>query len=452
MVRRCCIFEYSKRSLGMCKKMLFPTTILAIIFSYPQALFADNRWDYVELSYTFDGELDTDVSKLDYKGSTLDVSSSFNSDAFFLRGQATSFSSSDETLLLPDTDITIADWTSIGPGIHHTSQIGGMDLDIWGQFTLNRAAFIAVATKGVGAALGARLNVTPDFETSLSYRHATTDRSYSGVRTVFNPSVWTLEALYHLNPSSALRLAYSDGSADIEGGPLTFASESIDINEVQLGYRYVFGAQGKSAREEPKPLSFNFVQLDYVFSGDTSIETGNQKQDFDLSRGFAVKGAFEFCHMFYFGGEVLTFDYDGSVGGPDEDIYTVNDMSFFGPGAYVGITENIQAYAQIGLQTVHYIYVPLEGFGAKVGARAKIGPTELNAWYQYGDTDGDVNNQTLMLEPTLYGVELALEFAPKMPELVIGYMDGKLEGDVEDTTTTLDIDPSHASLGVRFRY
>lgn len=437
----------------MCKKLLSPIAIAALTLSFPQILLAGQSWDYVELSYTFDGELDTDATKeLDYKGFTLDVSSSFNSGAFFLRGQSTSYTTSDEELLLPDTDITVVDWTSIGPGIHHTSKVGGMDLDLWGQFTLNRAAFIAVATKGAGAALGARLNVTPEFETSLSYRFASTDRQYSGTRTVFSPSVWTLEALYHLTPSSALRLAYSDGSADIEGGPLSFMHESIDISEVQLGYRYVFGTQGKSKREDPKPLSFNFVQLDYAFSGDTSIKTGNQKQDFDLSRGFAVKGAFEFCDMFYFGGEVLTFDYDGSVGGPDEDIFTVNDMSFFGPGAYLGITENLQAYAQIGLQKVHYLYVPLEGYGAKIGAKAKIGPAELNAWYQYGDTDGEVNTQTLTLEPTLYGLEVAVELAPKMPELVLGYMDGKFEGDLENTTTTLDMKPSTTSLGVRFRY
>lgn len=436
----------------MCKKLLIPTAIAVITLPFSQTALASAQWDYLELGYTFDGELDVGEETLDYKGYNIDASTSFNSDAFFFRGQATSYATTSEDVLIADTDITVTDWLSIGPGLHHTSQVGGMDLDIWGQFTLNRAAFIAVATKGVGAAVGARLNITPKIETSLSYRFANTERRYNNGNTSFDPSLWTLEALYHVTPSSAIRLAYSDGTADVEGSPLTLDPTKIDISEVQLGYRYVFGAAGKAAREEPKPLSFNFVQFEYVFGGDAALESGNTKLDFDVLRGYSVKGAFEFCHMFYFGGEVLNVDYEGSVGGPDEEIFSVSDMAFFGPGAHIGVDGVVQAYAQIGLQRTHYLYVPLDGYGIKLGAKAKAGIMEFNLWYQQGDTDGEISNETLTLKPKLYGAEVAVEFSPNAPELVLGYMSGKLEGDLDDGITTIDIEPDNTSIGFRQRF
>lgn len=415
-------------------------------------LTAGQRWDYLDLSYTFDGELATNSTDPEYKGPTLDASTSLNSNLFFLRGQSTSYASDDEFGIIPNSDSTFVDWTSIGPGMHHSNRIGQMNLDLWGQVTMNRAVFASTATKGMGAALGARFHIAPNFETSLSYRQAKADRNYNGGKIIFNPSLWTLETLYFLTPSSAVRFAYSNGRADIEGGTLELKPESIDINEMQIGYRHIFGMHEKPDHETPKHLTFNFIQMDYIFNGGISIQTRTITRKLDVSRGLAIKGAFEISRTFFFGGEILTFDYDGALIPNQNNVFSINDMSFFGPGAYFRLTDSAQIYAQIGLQKVHYIYVPLEGYGVKAGAKAKIGSAELHAWYQYGKTDGKIDGLTMTLKPNLYGAEIAIEFAPKMPELVIGYTDGKFEGDIGTPLQPLTMSQRTTSLGVRFRY
>ncbi len=444
----------------MNKRLSLSIAIAVGCIANPTIANAASSWDYLDLGYSFSGEFEVDepgADPVDYKGYTIDTATSFNSDMFFLRGMSNSTISDGDDVGVDETDISVAEWTSVGPGLHFPVAVGGMGLDLWAQLTLNQAVVVASSVSGHGGALGARLSVSPQFETSLSYSFSSMDGDTNGDQSHFDPSLITLEGLYFISPAHAIRLGYTTGDADVEGSVLGFPDTRVDLTEFQLGYRHIFGADTGAAgnKQPPAPLSFNFVQFGYVFAGDSTIKGNGGTVDFDIASGFEIRGAFEIGDIAYFGAEFIRLGAkaDGVAPGigVDGDDISITDSMAFGPGVHLPLAEIATLYAQAGLNRKHYAYAPLDGYFGRIGVRARASMVEANIWYQKGKVEGELFGDTLELDGATYGADLALEFAPGAPELVLSYSsadDDLLYPSLDDGS----VEVTRTSIGMRQRF
>ena len=64
-----------------------------------------------------------------------------------------------------------------------------------------------------------------------------------------------------------------------------------------------------------------------------------------------------------------------------------------------------------------------------------------------GRTDTKVGNDTVDIDPEMLGLDVAIEFAPDAPQLVLGYVDATNE--LKIGSTDADVDYDHFSIGVR---
>ena len=410
-------------------------------------------WDYAEADIILNGKYDPDGGdSVDFDGYAFDASTSFNSEMFFLRGRSNSVKTNDRNLSA-NNDLTLGEWTSIGPGFHFPTAVGGMGLDLWAQLTLDQGVLLATAVDGIGGSVGARLNITPSFEAALSYQMSSMDGSIGGVDTSLEPNTYTLEGLYYVTPSSAIRLGYTTGSADLDGSLSGFNKNSMDLSEIQFGFRHVFDAEkAGNNRSKPDPLSFNYFQLTYIFSGDSSIKATSTDYQFDAQRGYGIDAGFEVGDILYFAGNTTRIAYEDKDGGlalPGDNI-SVSDSYFFGPGAHFALTDNLEVYGQAGMDRMHFLYVPLDGYGIKVGGRVRLGMAEVNLHYLKGKVDGEYNNETLKYDGDQYGADVALEFSPDYPELVVSYTDGSY--DLKYPNAKGNVDFKQTAIGMRQRF
>ena len=58
-----------------------------------------------------------------------------------------------------------------------------------------------------------------------------------------------------------------------------------------LAFATLMGTTGQHAFADAP--SFNYVQFDYVVSGDSEVSEGGMSESFDLEQGFGLQGGFE---------------------------------------------------------------------------------------------------------------------------------------------------------------
>lgn len=203
-----------------------------------------------------------------------------------------------------------------------------------------------------------------------------------------------------------------------------------------------------------EPLSFNYIGFDYVISGDTTFDVSTgASESFDLTRGYGIKGAFEIGDIFFVTGEVLNLDYDdednalGVVAG--SKAIALNDYTFIGAGAHMPVGDMVEVYGALGLIRPMFLNIAADGFGVKLGGRVAAGMTEIDLWYQVGQAEMDINGNTADNDPSMFGLDVAINFAPDAPQLVLGYADGKFAVDTDGAGLDVDMDFDHFSIGVR---
>src|SRR5690606_20401802 len=125
----------------------------------------------------------------------------------------------------------------------------------------------------------------------------------------------------------------------------------MNVKRLLLCITPVVGLATGSA-QAADPLSFNYIGFDYVISGDTTfdISTG-VSEDFDLTRGYAIKGAFELGDVFFVTGETLQLDYDDAEGMlgviSASEALALNDYTFIGAGAHMPVGEVVEVYGAV---------------------------------------------------------------------------------------------------------
>ena len=206
------------------------------------------------------------------------------------------------------------------------------------------------------------------------------------------------------------------------------------------------GAISQTAMAEAP--SFNYVQFDYMVSGDSEISEGGVSESFDLEQGFGLQGGFEIGDYVMVMGRHLALDYED-----DEGFFTsaenvaFNDMTFIGVGAHLPVADMIALYGAVGFSRPTFTGFSGEGYGLEVGARANFEMVTASLWYNMGDTDTKVGSDSLDIDPELLGLDVAISFAPDAPELVLGYVDATHE--IESDNFEVDVDYDHFSIGVR---
>ena len=79
-----------------------------------------------------------------------------------------------------------------------------------------------------------------------------------------------------------------------------------------LAFATLMGATGQHAFADAP--SFNYVQFDYVVSGDSEVSSGGVSDSLDLQRGFGLQGGFEIGDYVMVLGRHLSLDYDDDQG------------------------------------------------------------------------------------------------------------------------------------------
>ena len=212
------------------------------------------------------------------------------------------------------------------------------------------------------------------------------------------------------------------------------------------------GAISQTAMAEAP--SFNYVQFDYMVSGDSEISEGGVSESFDLEQGFGLQGGFEIGDYVMVMGRHVSLDYED-----DEDFFVeadnvvFNDMTFIGVGAHLPVADMIALYGAVGFSRPTFTGFASEGYGLEVGARAHFDMVTASLWYNMGntdtkvDTDGLAGTESLDIDPEMLGLDVAISFAPDAPELVLGYVDATHE--IEGDNFEVDVDYDHFSIGVR---
>ncbi len=207
------------------------------------------------------------------------------------------------------------------------------------------------------------------------------------------------------------------------------------------------GAISQTAMAEAP--SFNYVQFDYVVSGDSEVSSGGLSDSLDLQQGFGLQGGFEVGDYVMVLGRHLSLDYDDDLGFAlgEADNAAFNDMTFIGVGAHLPVADMVDIYGAVGFSRPTFIGFAGEGYGLEVGARANFEMVTASLWYNMGETDTKVGTDSLDIDPELLGLDVAISFAPDAPELVLGYVDATHELKIDNDK--LDVDYDHFSIGVR---
>ncbi|MBL4570494.1 MAG: hypothetical protein JKY21_04990 [Alcanivorax sp.] len=200
--------------------------------------------------------------------------------------------------------------------------------------------------------------------------------------------------------------------------------------------------------------SFNYVQFDYVVSGDSEISDSGVSESFDLEQGFGLQGGFEIGDYVMVMGRHMSLDYEDDAGFfLEADNVVFNDMTFIGVGAHLPVADMVDLYGAVGFSRPTFTGFAGEGYGLEIGARANFEMVTASLWYNMGNTDtkvdvdGFVGTESVDIDPELLGLDVAISFAPDAPELVLGYVDATHEIKIENEK--FDVDYDHFSIGVR---
>lgn len=196
--------------------------------------------------------------------------------------------------------------------------------------------------------------------------------------------------------------------------------------------------------------SFNYVQFDYIVSGDTEIKSGGVSESLDLQQGLGLNGAFEIGDFAFVMGRHMSLDYEDDLGlslASEIENSVVNDMTFVGVGGHYLVGDLVDLYGAVGFSRPTFLNISGEGYGLEIGARANFEMITASLWYHMGRTDTKVGNDTVDIDPEMLGLDVAIEFAPDAPQLVLGYVDATNE--LKIGSTDADVDYDHFSIGVR---
>lgn len=205
---------------------------------------------------------------------------------------------------------------------------------------------------------------------------------------------------------------------------------------------------GLSATAHADTPSFNFVQVDYIISGDADAGMfygPGPLSKFEVSEGLGLKGAFEVGDLFFVSGETQDITYENS---PFVQDFVVTDSTFVGGGAHFPVADMAELYAQVGLARATIANYAANGYGLKLGARVNVGIAEFGAWYQKSEAEFKPGSMTLDYDPEVMGLDVALTFAENAPQLVLGYTEATYELSASNLPS-IDIDTDNFSIGVR---
>lgn len=201
-----------------------------------------------------------------------------------------------------------------------------------------------------------------------------------------------------------------------------------------------------------QPQSFNYVEFHYVVAGDTTFNiSGGSSESLDLVRGYEVKAAFELNDMFFVMGETLQLDYDDDAIAvvAESDAAAFNDYTFIGVGAHVPVADMVEVYGALGLIRPMFLNFAGDGFGLKLGGKVSAGMADIDLWYQMGRAKMDLDGTSVDNDPSMFGLDVAISFAPDAPQLVLGYTDATFEIDTGGAGLDVDQEFNHFSIGVR---
>ncbi|MBZ2190363.1 hypothetical protein K8B33_14735 [Alcanivorax sp. JB21] len=409
---------------------------------------ASMSWDYVDLARIVDGKSYALLpdERVYLSGFTLDTAFSVH-DQVHLRATSRTWDGRAPGPGGGYVNLSNNDWHSVAVGAHLPFELAGVPMQAWGNVSLDHYSLAGITGTGVGAGAGVRAQVLDPLEVGLWYRMARTDVRLGSTLDI-EPWLAGINLLYSLSPNVALHLAMTRGDLELAQSG---TSESFRTNTTELGLRYMFDNTGRRAGEAPAPLSYNQIQIAYLFDGDLKDDSGGP--EWDLNEGFLISGMLSpLPHMFL----AATFqgtNYDASSGMGLESTNPLDHL-YMGPGAYYTLTQgdlHYSGYAQITYDRLTLIDgIILHGEGFRVGARAALGHL-IDAHIYHGEARAreDIGGTALRLKPRTTGIELGSAPFGNGFGVTLGYEEtryrARIGGDFK-------LDTSHWRIGVRQQF
>lgn len=209
------------------KRTIVASGVTALVLGLSaQGVAADApSWDYVSAELVVSGDSKVDSDKEDIKGYRLAVAKGFG-DFVFVRAGANAYHEEFSGLNL---DIGTQ---FLGVGARYTLPVGNMGIDLWGSVNYERVTIDGIVGTGPGIDLGARAQITPEFDLGLTWK------AYGDVDFELEDADYTgyeLSAAYTVIPGVAITGSFSNYELDFGGG-FKWEYENVFGLGVRLNY------------------------------------------------------------------------------------------------------------------------------------------------------------------------------------------------------------------------
>jgi hypothetical protein len=192
------------------KRTIMASGVTALVLGLSaQAIAADApSWDYVSAELVASGDFKVDSEKEDINGYRLAVAKGFG-DFAFVRAGANAYHA-DFSGLKFDFGTQY-----LGVGARYMLPVGNMGIDLWGSLNYERVTIEGIVGTGPGIDLGARAQITPEFDLGLTWKiygdvdFDVEDADYTG---------YELNAAYTVVPGVAITGSFSNYELDFGGG------------------------------------------------------------------------------------------------------------------------------------------------------------------------------------------------------------------------------------------
>jgi hypothetical protein len=209
------------------KRTIVASAVSALLLGMSaQAVMADSpNWDYVSLEVVASGDFKEGSAKEDVDGYRLSVAKSFG-DFMFARAGANAYHAE---LFGEKIDFGAQ---QLGVGARYPLPLGAIGLDLWGSLNWERVTYAGFVGTGPGIDLGARAQITPEFDLGLTWKvygdvdFDVEDADYTG---------YELNAAYTVIPGVAIVGSFSNYELDFGSG-FKFEYENVLGLGVRVNY------------------------------------------------------------------------------------------------------------------------------------------------------------------------------------------------------------------------
>ncbi len=411
-------------------------------------------WNYAEARYTVDGRMPwiSSGERMYLDGVALEGAAAFG-DYVFVRAGADNLTG--RLAIDPGeyVDVQAQDWSHVGVGGHYPLTLAGVTTDFWAELSLDRVGVFGLAGNGFGYGLGARTALNDRWETEVWYRAASTELDEDTNESLdLNPQAYGVDVFYRMNDRVQISLGRYWAELELE---LDGDDDTSDLMVTQIGLRYLFDGNNEAGKEDKKVpvLSYNQIGFGYLVSGDVTLDSDSDSNDFDSEAGWLIKGRVSPWKHVFLAAENADVSYDLSDDGEVDNMLLDNRLSV-GVGAYLPLLEgdlSASVYGQLSHEQMTFLESGLrtDGEGYRVGMRGAVSIVDAEIYYHRAHTTENIGTVSYRLKPEVIGVEVGVSPFGNGSAITLGYQSQMSDFTVEGSDNELEIDSENWFLGLR---